>query len=115
MRVLIDGVEYVPMPTPIATEGLQGALELRFDSDAGDNITIRDYLRILLETVWEEREGFSGKRPFGNSGWEYDLYEPLVRGGYVAGNLDEDEYIEVVDRQVADAYVLQLIKAAFAR
>jgi hypothetical protein len=69
MRVLIDGVEYVPMPQPIDVAGMQGALELRFDSDAGDNITIRDYLRILLETLWEEGEGFSGKRPFGNSGW----------------------------------------------
>ena len=32
--------------------------------------------------VWEDRECFNGKRPFGNSGWEEDLYT-LVKAGYV--------------------------------
>ena len=43
--------------------------------------TVREYLKMLLERLWEEGEGFSGKRPFGNSGWEYDLYAALEEKG----------------------------------
>lgn len=89
------------------------ALKVRFDSDAGDNITVRDYLRILLSTLWTEKEGFSGKRPFGNSSWEYDLYEPLVKGGFVPGTLDEDGCLLDFDRQLLNQYIQQLIMVAF--
>ena len=47
------------------------------DNDAGA-ATVRDYLKSLLSTLWLEKDGFSGKRPFGNSGWTYDLTEPIV-------------------------------------
>lgn len=114
MKVTINGVDYVPMPEPVDTEGLQGALEVRLDSDAGENITVRDYLRILLETLWEEREGFIGKRPFGNSGWEYELYGPLVIAGFIQGTVDDDGIADATDTDAADAYVRKLIKAAFA-
>jgi len=46
------------------------------DNDANAD-TIRDYLKVLLSTLWEEGESFSGKRPFGNSGWEYELLDTL--------------------------------------
>lgn len=95
------------------TERYLEALEVRFDSDAGDNITVRDYLRILLSTLWAEKEGFSGKRPFGNSSWEYDLYEPLVKGGFVPGTLDEDGCLLDFDRQLLNQYIQQLIMVAF--
>ena len=36
--------------------------------------TIGEYFEKLLLTLWDEQEDFSGKRPFGNSGWEYDVY-----------------------------------------
>lgn len=36
--------------------------------------TVLDYLLRLLEQVRVQGEGFSGKRPFGNSSWEYGLY-----------------------------------------
>lgn len=92
---------------------LKEALNIRFDSDAGDNITIRDYLRILLETLWDEGEGFSGKRPFGNSGWEHELYRPLVKHGFVRGTLDEDGYIEEFDLDTANRLVFDLIRFIF--
>lgn len=43
------------------------------DADAG---TVGHYLYSLLWMVWQHGEGFSGKRPFGNSVWECDLYKP---------------------------------------
>lgn len=41
-------------------------------NDAGAD-TVKEYLVELLSTLWNEGEGFSGKRPFGTSGWEYEL------------------------------------------
>jgi hypothetical protein len=113
MEVLIDGVKYVPMPDAPTDKGLLDALEVRFDSDAGDNLTVSDYLRTLLMTLWEEGEGFSGKRPFGNSSWEFDLYKPLIEGGFIPGTLDEDGCLETFDEKFAFAYVCDLILAAF--
>lgn len=89
-------------------EKMQAALAVVFDSDAGDGLTVRGYLRELLLTLWEEGEGFSGKRPFGNSGWESDLYAPLIEAGFISGELDEDGYIETVGDE-AGAFVADLI------
>ena len=47
------------------------------DNDA-DAHTVRDYLAKLALMVWQENEGFSGKRPFGNSGWEHEVYDALA-------------------------------------
>lgn len=114
MNVMIDGVKYIPMPNHTSSDvGLLAALEVRFDSDAGDNLTVLDYLRALLVTLWEEGEGFSGKRPFGNSGWEYDLYVPLIKAGFIIGELDGDGYVKSVDEKIAHVYVSDLIYAAF--
>lgn len=70
------------------------ALELPFYCrDLDEKMTIREYMRRLLSTLFEEGESFSGKRPFGNSGWSHDLILPLVVSGAVAGSYtayDED-------------------------
>lgn len=71
-------------------------LPMRPGNDA-DASTVREYLTRLLATLWREGEGFSSKRPFGNGGWEYPVYEALVRAGLVAGSLDEDGYVENVE------------------
>lgn len=73
--------------------------------------TVRSYLLTLLETVWREGEMFNGKRPFGNSGWQYDLYLPLIQARLVAGKLDEDGYIDSVDDRTADAMIASAIQS----
>lgn len=86
-------------------------LELKFKCDELEGeITIRQYLRELLVTLWCEGESFSGKRPFGNSGWEYDLYKPLIVAGVITGTLD-DEYgsVEECDEEEGHRVVLALI------
>lgn len=113
MEVIIDDVKYVPMLEVPTDNGLIDALNVRFDSDAGENLTVRDYLHALLETLWDEEEGFSGKRPFGNSGWKYEIYSPLVAGGFISGSLDEDGNATDVDDEHAGEYVRKLIAAAF--
>lgn len=89
-------------------------LNLRIDNEDFDHhLTIKGYLKLLLTTIWEEGEDFSGKRPFGNSGWEYDLYTPLVKAGVLAGILDEDGYIDAVDKDAGEGLVCKLIDEVF--
>jgi hypothetical protein len=73
--------------------------------------TIRDYLVTALATLWSEGENFSGKRPFGNSGWEWDLLVPLITAGAITGTLDEDGYIDDVDEGAGNALIASAIEA----
>jgi len=113
MDVRIDGVKYVPVLDAPTDKTLLAALQVRFDSDIGDDLTVRDYLRDLLLMLWEKGEEFSGKRPFGNSGWKYELYKPLIAGGFIPGTLDDDGYVNTVDEKIATNYVRNLIIAVF--
>lgn len=118
MKVEIDGVQYIPAPTPARGRDLDAALDVRFDSDAGSQLTVRDYFRALLSTLWEEKEGFSGKRPFGNSGWEYEVHTALAKAGFVdLGEWDEEceafESVTSAHHKAADDYCMELIKRVF--
>lgn len=79
------------------------------DNDAGA-ATIRDYLVELLAAVWSEGEGFSGKRPFGNSGWDHELIVPLVRAGLVDGTFDRYGYLDQVDAGAARELIAAAIQ-----
>lgn len=61
--------------------------------DVDEGTTLKEYLILLLDTLWYEDESFSGKRPFGNSGWQYEVYASLIRAGVIEGTLDEYGYI----------------------
>lgn len=91
---------------------LDAALAAPIDYENGLG-TVRGYLRDLLHTLWVEDEGFSGKRPFGNSGWKLRVYEALVKAGVLEGELDEDGYLDSVDREDGEALVLALIDKVF--
>lgn len=85
-------------------------LQIRFTSgDLDRSLTIKEYLKELLTELWREGEGFSGKRPFGNSGWEYDIYAALVRNKVIKGEFDDDEYLEDYDSKLADKKMLEVI------
>jgi len=78
------------------------------DADAA---TVGEYLSLLLSTLWLQGESFSGKRPFGNSGWHYDVYLALIRAGIVEGVLDEDGYIDEFEYEIqADELILRSIR-----
>ena len=51
--------------------------------------TIGEYLIALARNVWIEGEGFSGKRPFGNSGWQWEVYCALAEAGAIDGYRDK--------------------------
>ncbi len=65
-------------------------------NDAGAS-TVRGYIVALAAAVWAEEEGFSGKRPFGNSGWKHEVLEPMLASGQFGA--DEDR----LDRMINDA------------
>ena len=78
-----------------------------------DEWTIGDYLKNLLKEVFIQGEGFSGKRPFGDSGWEYDVYIPLVKAGIIDGSIDEDGYVDEIDSASAEQLIIELIEKVF--
>ena len=93
------------------TDRLDSVLESWIDRhDIGDRpILLRHYLVLLLRQLWIEGEGFSGKRPFGNSGWKFDVYTSLVKNGHIVGTLDEDGDLATFDRHEADVLIRSCI------
>lgn len=76
--------------------------------DGASATTIRELLVEMLSSLWREQDGFSGKRPFGYSGWWHDFSAALVVAGLVDGTVDEFGYASAtsddeVDKLVADA------------
>jgi hypothetical protein len=65
-------------------------------NDAGAK-TIGEFIALLGAKLFEEEEGFSGKRPFGNSDWITDAYIPLIKAGLIDGEFDEHGYLESVN------------------
>lgn len=80
-------------------------------TDINVNPSIRGYLASLVEALWLDGPGFSGKRPFGNSGWKWDVYEALVTAGLVEGRLDTDGFLLTVDTDTADRLIHNAIHA----
>lgn len=86
-------------------------LALPMDPNTNDAAasSIQEYLVALLKALWEEEEGFSGKRPLGNSGWQWDVYTALAKGGALEAKFDSDGYdlddfdVEEADRVMAEA------------
>jgi hypothetical protein len=89
-------------------------LKLPMDANDSGATTIKGYLHALLKKLWQEEEGFSGKRPFGNSGWSSDLHKPLIIAGAVKGRLDPDGYIQECDSKEADRLIFEAIDALAA-
>jgi hypothetical protein len=82
-------------------------------SEIGNSdLTIKGYLVLLLSRLWDEGSYFSGKRPLGNSDWEYDLYIPLIKAGLVNGEVDEDGYVEEFsDEKKANKIIFDCIES----
>lgn len=72
---------------------LQRALDVQLGDNDAEVETVREYLKELLATLLIEEESFSGKRPFGNSGWINELTEPLEEAGF---EIDGDFWSDLV-------------------
>ncbi|WCO82071.1 hypothetical protein vBPpSSYP_89 [Pseudomonas phage vB_PpS_SYP] len=85
-------------------------LDVKLDTDnRAGAYDVRGYLKALLRELWDTGEGFSGKRPFGDSGWEYELYWGLVKAGLVTGYFDQYGYVDGVDKVTANRLIFEAI------
>ena len=92
-------------------DAIEAALDTKFESMDLGNITARGYLKRLLSDLLTQGESFSGKRPFGNSGWEHDLAKPLIMADAIKGSIDEDGYAEVKDEDEYEQALIALVEA----
>jgi hypothetical protein len=87
-------------------------LKLSFRShDLGMVVTVKKYLSLLLERLWVEEEGFNGKRPFGNSGWQSELATCFIRAELLKGEIDPDGYPDQYNRGEVNAIALKCIRS----
>jgi hypothetical protein len=84
----------------------------RFVGDLNKEVTLLEYLRALLHKLIKEQDSFSGKHPFGNSGWHHDLYAFLVQSKAIRGHLDCEGNLDVYDDKAADKLLPVLVTAA---
>jgi len=86
-------------------------LKLKFKSgDLNRTVTVGNFFTELLKALWIEGESFSGKRPFGNSGWDGDLIVCFIKNDIIKCELDEDGYIKKFDFMHFNKIVLSLIE-----
>lgn len=85
-------------------------LDLPMGANEAGAASVREYLIELLNVVIRYDEDVI-KRPFGNSGWMWDLYEALAKAGYAGGVLDNDGYVEDIDRRAARSLLLEAVAA----
>jgi hypothetical protein len=118
LEVIINGDRYIKAPPVVSAESMTEveavlAAPLEYEHGSG---TVRSYLHDLLTTLWAEGEGFSGKRPFGNSGWDYGLKVALAKAGILAATFDEDgdlNYLLQEERRRGDRLIKQAIDYVF--
>jgi hypothetical protein len=82
-----------------------------YSSDLREDITIRGFMQKLLLTLFEEMDGFSGKRPFGNSGWDGDLIVCLINNGWLEGKVDKEGYLDNYNYDQYSILISNLIKS----
>lgn len=85
-------------------------LETKMD-DAGT--TVGEYLAVCLLALWREGEHFSGKRPLGNSDWQWLIYEAAAKAGFVEATTDEFGDIDLTPVQTG--WIDELIQTEVRR
>lgn len=73
--------------------------------------TLGEFFIELLSTLWRQGSGFSSKRPFGLSSWQYDVYKPMVEAGFLYGEFDDEGYLQDVDTDEADRMIEGAIRS----
>lgn len=81
-------------------------------NDNGTSTTVGEYLCKLLTKLLTDVEGFDGKKPYGNSGWELEILESLNEYGYLYAQSGSDDYGSVEFTSAEKAEGFKLIKDA---
>ena len=83
------------------------------DIKINDELTIGEYFIKLLTTLWVEGESFSGKRPFGDSGWQHEIYIALANADIIENEKDEDGEVIDYDTVEADQLCINIIRLLY--
>lgn len=90
-------------------------LDIEMQENDAKAKTIKEYLKKLLLGVWIKEESFNGKRPFGNSGWKYEVYVALARAKVISADMDDDNYIQDIslaeEEEKANNLIAEAIKS----
>lgn len=114
LEVIINGVKYIPEPPKSIAKisEVERVLACPIEYEYGLK-TIRDYLWHLLDTLWQEEESFSGKRPFGNSDWQTTVLCALATEGLISAEIDDDGYLDDISSD-EESKGKSLIRSAIA-
>ena len=66
--------------------------------------TLRNYFKTLLRTLWNESDGFSGKRQLGDSDWQDSLAMDMIEAALLEG-----EYNAPWDRHDYDSIAFDIM------
>lgn len=108
-HVTVNGKVLRPGPADKVQRTLDAVMDAS-GNDAGA-ATIREYLASLLHELFRQGADFSGKRPFGHSGWEADLELALVKAHLITGRVNSDDQLVFADYEEAS----NLLHAAIGR
>jgi len=79
-----------------------GLLDIELEDNDSGKATLGGFLAGMID--------LETKRPYGNSGWEWDLFAALVRAGKIDGTFNEYGEVENVDTNEAHALIEQAAK-----
>ncbi|TMQ86137.1 hypothetical protein ETD83_40405 [Actinomadura soli] len=80
-------------------------------SNSAHAVTIGEYLKRLLVTVWREGEFFSPVKPFGSCGWQTEVHTAMARAGHILGLFDLWDLLERADTVHANHLIAEAIEA----
>lgn len=74
--------------------------------------TVAEFLGAILTALWVEGECFSGKRPLGNSDWQWQVHMSLAKAGFVDTIINkwDEEDISDSDLDALDDLIIQAIR-----
>ena len=84
-----------------------------YGHEFGGARTIREFFGNCMIMLWEEQDGFNGKRPYGNSGWATGLIFAVAKDRNLPGRkgeplIDEDGYFNSIDPKAEEAVEAEL-------
>lgn len=88
-------------------------LDYQYSFEDAGVTCLRDYFYEILTTLWIRGEGFSSKRAFGDSDWQWQAYYCLAEAGAIKADFDSDWEEWEFSEEEAEKKVLDLIHHIF--
>ena len=80
-----------------------------YSNDLKQDISVKEFLKEILNTFWEKGEGFNSKRPFGSGSYRYDIVEMFIKNEIISGKLDSDGCVIEYNDEEFDDIIFEII------